>query len=355
MMDFQPGGPPQARRTSAALEGAAKNTAGNAAESRVKRMVAGKHLAVVAIAAVVGLAAADAWARPGGGGSSGSRGGRTYSAPAPTQSAPHSAAPIERSVTPQSQPGFGQSGGLAQNAGRAGGFMSGGFGRGFMGGLLGAGLFGLLMGNGFGGGLGGMMSIIGLVLQVGLLFLIARFALNYFRNRQAQPAGGAPARAPMEPMGAARTSAAPLGGASAAPPLAIGPDDYQTFEQRLGQVQTAYSDDDVGALRQVTTPEMASYFEGELADNRTRGVHNKIGGVRLARGDLSESWREPNADYATVSMRYTLTDAMVDRTTGRIVSGSTTTPEEVAEYWTFTRPSGAGAATWRLSAIQQAR
>lgn len=307
-----------------------------------------------ALAACVAMTAGDALARPGGGGSSGSRGSRTYSAPAPTQVAPRSAAPMERSVAPQPGP---QSG-MAQAAGRQGGFFSGALGRGLLGGLIGAGLFGLLFGNGLSGGLGGLMSFLGLALQLGLLFLLARFAINWFRNRQAQPAaaGGRPAGPP--PGAAYREATGPLPGGAASPvnaKLEIAGEDFNVFEKRLGQIQTAYGAEDIGTLRRFSTPEMASYFEGELGDNREKGVINKISNVRLVRGDLSEAWREPGAEYATVAMRYALTDATVDRTTGRVVSGSTSASEEVVEFWTFRRAAGASTDGWALSAIQQAR
>ena len=46
------------------------------------------------------------------------------------------------------------------------------------------------------------------------------------------------------------------------------------------------------------------------------------------------------------------TDAMVDGS-GRVVSGSRTSPQEVTEIWTFRRPRGGDASQWELSAIQQ--
>lgn len=317
-----------------------------------------KTFLFAAMTACLALTAGDVLARPGGGGSSGSRGARTYSAPAPTQVAPNSAAPMQRSVAPQTAPRPG----MAPSPGRSGGFFSGAFGRGLLGGLLGAGLFGMLFGNGLMGGMGGLMSFIGLALQLALLFFVVRFAINFFRSRQAQPAGAAPSVGSSAgpgpnpgPQAAYRNSAAPLGGAAPVnAKLDIAGDDYATFEKRLGQIQTAYGADDIGQVRRYTTPEMASYFEGELADNRDKGVINKIGDVKLLRGDLSEAWRETGAEYATVAMRYALTDALVDRTTGRVVSGSTSAPQEVVEFWTFRRAAGASADGWALSAIQQA-
>ena len=61
-------------------------------------MIVRKVMALV-VCFGIALIPALAEARAGGGGSMGSRGFRTYSAPAPTRIAP-SASPIERSVTP---------------------------------------------------------------------------------------------------------------------------------------------------------------------------------------------------------------------------------------------------------------
>src|SRR5579863_1193707 len=99
---------------------------------------------VVAICAVLALALAPglAEARLGGGSSFGSRGGMTWSAPPSTNTAPGSAAPMQRSMTPYGSPSPGYGGGFGY--GPRSGFMSG-----LMGGLIGAGIGGLLLGHGF--------------------------------------------------------------------------------------------------------------------------------------------------------------------------------------------------------------
>ena len=75
--------------------------------------------------------------------------------------------------------------------------------------------------------------------------------------------------------------------------------------------------------------------------------------MTLLQGDLSEAWREVGGEYATVAMRYAIVDVMVDRATGRVVSGDCSAPQEVTEVWTFRRDPGAAARSWQLSAIQQ--
>ena len=137
-----------------------------------------------------------------------------------------------------------------------------------------------------------------------------------------------------------------LGSGSA--PLEITPDDYDTFERLLGEVQAAWSDEDIAKLHTLATPEMVSYFTEDLTANKNRGVINKVSDVKLLQGDLAEAWREGSTDYATVAMRYTMVDKTMDRATGRIVEGGDT-PSEVTDVWTFVRRPGSG---WELSAIQ---
>jgi predicted lipid-binding transport protein (Tim44 family) len=301
-----------------------------------------KLMAVFAVTLAVGMLVSPADARVGGGFSMGSRGSRTFSAPPMTRTAPTTAAPIERSITqPSSQPRFGTS-------------SPGFFGRGLFGGLaagfLGAGLFGLLFGYGMFGGLGGFASLLGLILQIGLVVLIGRFLWSMWARRQPAFASGpslrdAPSTGGLGAMGGFGTGSAGPTGAK----IEVTPADYDAFERLLGEIQTAYSHEDLGALRARVTPEMLSYFSEQLSENASRGVVNQVSDVKLEQGDLAEAWREGNAEYATVAMRFRLVDRTIDRSSGRLVDGSES-PQEVTELWTFMR---AGHGGWLLSAIQQ--
>ena len=115
------------------------------------------------------------------------------------------------------------------------------------------------------------------------------------------------------------------------------PADFDAFEHLLTEVQTAYGREDVAALRSRVTPEMLSYYSEEFAQNASRGVINKIDNVKLLQGDLSEAWRESDDEYATVAMRYSLEDSMVDRSSGRVAQIE---PSEARELWTFRRARG---------------
>src|SRR5215210_8106947 len=122
-------------------------------------------LALTAIFAALVLFVGDLDARPSAGGSFGSRGSRTFSAPPATSTAPR-AAPLERTITQPTRPGAvansptrpaQQAGGLFNRPGLMGGLLAGFLGAGAgpqqqsRGGCLG-GLGGGLGGLGMGGG-----------------------------------------------------------------------------------------------------------------------------------------------------------------------------------------------------------
>jgi predicted lipid-binding transport protein (Tim44 family) len=152
-------------------------------------------------------------------------------------------------------------------------------------------------------------------------------------------------------MGGAQTyrTGSGFGFGQSSTPLEILPADYEAFERLLSDIQAAWSNEDVAKLHTLATPEMVSYFNNDMQENRGRNVVNKVTDTKLLQGDLSEAWREGDTDYASVAMRFSMIDRTVDRVSGRLVEGSEQ-PTEATEIWTFVRPRGAN---WELSAIQQ--
>jgi predicted lipid-binding transport protein (Tim44 family) len=340
------------------------------------------RLAAVLAGAIALTVAIGAPAEARRGGSFGSRGARTYVAPRPTNASPGYVPPVQRSMTapPASyspgRPAYAPapSYGAANGYGAQRSFRPG-FGTGLLTGLATGGLIGALMGHGFGGGwgMGGGMAGMGLfasIFQLGLLALVVWFAVRLFRRRgdQLQPAGfssaydadlgpatGSPwGTAPDSPWGAAPASpwGASPGYAGGAVPadIPIAPTDLQAFERLLIEVQDAFGREDYGALRERTTPEVMSYLAEELSENATHGRKNEVSRTRLLRSDVSEAWREGDADYATVSLSYESVDVMRDRQTGQVVQGDPNTPTSTTELWTFVRHDGGA---WKLSAIQE--
>ena len=311
---------------------------------------------ILAAAAVMALALAPglADARAGFGSSMGSRGGRTWSAPPSTSTAPYTAQPFARSMTPNapSAPSYGSPGygspGFAP--GYAGG-RSGAFTSGLLGGLIGAGLGGMLLGHGFFGGISGGFGFLGFLLQIVLLIFVVRWLLRMFRGGP-RPSLAGIGGSMFTPNPGARPM--PIGGGGGGPqgrPVNVIPADYGEFERILKAVQFAWTAQDLNGLRQLGTPEMVSYFGEQLAEQSSRGVRNEVSDVRLLQGDLSEAWAEGNREYATVAMRFSMIDVTRDAS-GRIVDGSPTEHVTATELWTFLRAPGG---RWILSAIQQSR
>lgn len=309
----------------------------------------GSLLVAALVAIPLVLAPALAEARAGGGYSFGSRGSHTYSAPPSTRTAPY-AAPMQRSLTPRSNPAYG-------NYGRQG-YGSSGFGRspfvsGLLGGLIGAGIGGLLFGRGFLHGISGFGGFLGLLLQIFIIVMILRWLFRRFFTPQ--PAvngpgmfGGLFARGVTPP--GAMAGGGGMAGTPGGQPVPIGPADYQAFEATLRNVQAAWTTQDLNALRGMATPEMVSYFAEQLSEQTSRGVRNSVTDVRLEQGDLAEAWAEDGREYATVAMRFSMLDVTRDAM-GRIVAGSDAVRSMATELWTFLRAPGG---RWILSAIQQA-
>jgi predicted lipid-binding transport protein (Tim44 family) len=325
--------------------------------------------AAFGVALALGVLVADpADARRGG--SFGSRGYRTYTAPRSSPTAPGYVPPVQRSMTPNTgyaapggayapRPGYGYNG--------YGGYQPrpfGGFG-GFMGGLITGGLIGGLFGHGWGGGWGGGGwgggggGLLTVLIQLVILGFILSMVLRMFRRRAAYSAafaGPDPGFAPGPqgfgggPMGGA------FGGGTSVPPtgpawdIPITPADQATFEGLLRAVQDAFAREDYAGLREHCTPEVMGYLAEELSDNATHGRRNEVKDLRLLQADVSEAWREGQMEYATAAMRYESIDVMRDRTSGAVISGDPDRPTETTELWTFVRPQGGA---WKLSAIQE--
>ena len=344
--------------------------------------------AVAALGIAVSFVAVDmAEARRASGGF-GSRGTRTYSAPPSTSTAPGQTAPINRSMTPntnQAAPNAAQPARPGAQAPQQSRGLFGGMMGGLMGGLLMGGLFGMLLGGGF----GGMAGFFGMLLQVALIGLLVMLAMRFFASRrQGQPAYGSAGGSQRtdhsgssyngaSQAGSAASSfkipkigalAGAAGGVAAAAATAkpaphanamsegdeigITQGDLETFQKMLEDVQAAYAAEDYGTLRKLTTPEAMSYLAEELSDNATSGVKNDVRDVTLLQGDVAEAWHEEGQDYATVAMRYSAIDVMRDRTSGKVIEGDEHKPSEAVEMWTFVRRPGND--NWHVAAIQSA-
>lgn len=298
---------------------------------------------------------ADVWARAGGGSSSGSRGSRSFSAPA--RPAPDPSSPSRSAVPPSSfqQPAPQRSSWMSGLMGGIGGFM--------LGGLLGSMLFGG-MGHGLFGGVGFME----ILLIGGLLLLV----FTYLRRRQ-QTATAAPSGYAASSYDDARSWRA--GSASYRTDTFEATAAPSDLERGLGhirqldpafdpvrfadvasdsffKIQAAWMGREMGPAQTLLTPEMYETLQKE--SDRLRATHrvNRLENIAVRSVEVTEAWQESGKDYVTVRFLASLLDYTVDEASNQVLEGSRTDPVKFEEYWTFVRPVGSNA--WRLSAIQQA-
>ncbi|MCX5826335.1 MAG: Tim44 domain-containing protein [Deltaproteobacteria bacterium] len=295
----------------------------------------------------------DAWARVGGGGSFGSRGSRTYTAPrstpAPTPSSPSQGTGQYNPAQPAPQPSAG------------GGFLRGMAG-GLVGGMLGGMLFRSLgFAGGSGGGFGGGFGIMEIILIGALLYGIYWF----IKRRRSEVSAGT----------SYRDSSAMDGGRTTAPMTAYEPEaresDVETglrhvrqmdprFDERdftdgsmdrFFQIQGAWANRDMSGIRNLLTDEMYKTLQEEADQLRAKQRINRLDNIAVRSVDITEIWQEGGADFITAKIYANLLDYTTDERTGEVVSGSRTEPVKFQEYWTFTRPVGEN--PWKLSAIHQ--
>jgi predicted lipid-binding transport protein (Tim44 family) len=234
--------------------------------------------------------------------------------------------------------------------GRAYGMRPGSaFTSGLLGGFWGAGLGGLLFGGGFFSAMHGGPGVLGLLLQIMVAYTLSLWLYRQFAATCA-PAGAALyARllyaSSLGQSGVARPGT--FGGGRRGRPIVLSPADFHSFEELLHCMQTAWSAQDLNALRTMTTPDMAEAYAWQLNEQRLRGVRNAVSDVRLLQGDVCEAWSDGKCDQAIVSMNFSMLDVTFD-SAGRVVEGNQTQRVTVRQYWSFERMPRA---RWVVSGI----
>lgn len=291
----------------------------------------------------------NAHARAGSSRSMGSRGTRSYSAPAssPTQAIPprQQAAPTQGPV-PQQQ----QSGGFMRN-------MAGGLLGGIAGGMLGGMLFRSLgMAGGGMGGAGGI-GMFEIILLAGIGYLIYRFIKNRRAAGSSTPSyvqGGS-----VTPIGNEHSGSQPASGDVEAGLGHIRQMDASFDEQRFNdsvmdiffKIQGSWMNRDLAPVSGLLTDEIKRIFQEDLDRLMRDRQINRLENIAVRNVEPVEAWQESGQDYITALIYANLLDYTTDDASGAVVSGSKTEPVKFEEYWTFTRPVGNN--PWRLSAINQ--
>ena len=292
----------------------------------------------------------EAFARAGGGRSSGSRGyssGGSYSRPAPSQTP---AAP-QQAPAPSPSPGTGRS------------FLSG-LGGGIMGGLLGGMLLNSLgfAGSGAGGGEGfGFGDLLLILIVLGIIY----YFVKRFRSRNAMQMSTAgagsysyPVPTPVPAYGPPALEAMPEG-----PKLEglrhireMDPSFSEKAFKDLAEdiffkIQGAWTNRDLSHVRHLLTPEMSGIFQKDVDNLVEERQINRLENIAVREVEIVEAGQNRGEEFVTVKFYANLLDYNVEDQSGKVISGSSFDPVKFLEYWTFSR--NVGEKNWALAGITQ--
>ncbi len=319
-------------------------------------------LAITVILLFTIAAAGEAFARAGGGRSSGSRGSRGMSAPSRPYTPPSS--PYQQGAAPAPAP---------QTPAQGGGFLRN----------MGAGMLGGLLGGMFAGGCdrrtakqdadpsgtgtpkeetsGNGMGLFDILLLAGLAYLVFRFIMKRKQQQQSQQ-DSTYFPPPLPPVETGPSSVPFPGGAGGADrSQGIGrirqmdPSfEEKTFQEQATdlffRLQGAWTRRDLAPVGDMLTGEMRGLLQADVDGMKAKGQVNRLENIAVRSVEITEAWQESGMDYVTVRFLANLLDYTTDEA-GKVLSGSDAAPVKFEEHWTLTRPVGPGA--WKLSAIQQ--
>ena len=299
----------------------------------------------------------EAWARVGGGRSSGSRG---YSSGG---SSPRS--PSQTPTSPSQQKQYQQPSQQPSPAGTGRIFFSGMAG-GLVGGLLGGMLFRSLgfAGPGAGGEEGfGFGDIFLILIILGIIY----FVVKRFRSRQTMQmsaAGAGPSSysfpgpspgpifaPPPAEQGGGESMAEKLRHIKAMDPSFSEKGFKDLAEDIFFKIQGAWTRRDLKTVRHLVAPGMLGVFQQDLNQLIADKQVNRLENIAVREVEIAEAGQERGEEYITIRLYANLLDYVVDEKSGEVLSGSSSDPVKFAEYWTFTR--NVGEKSWVLSGITQ--
>ncbi|MGZ3577480.1 MAG: Tim44 domain-containing protein [Syntrophales bacterium] len=300
----------------------------------------------------MGIMELDAFARAGGGMSSGSRGSRSFSSPSQPYSAPSPSSPSTAPSQPMSPQPFQQPSMLRSLA------------MGVAGGFLGSMLFsGLSHGMGDGGFGGSGIGLFDIILIGGLLYILYTLIK---RRKAAESTAGYSYQTGASPSAGRQT-----GFADSSRDQGYAEGDVQTGLRHIRQmdpsfdearykdlcmdnffkIQGAWINRDMTAVRNILTQEMFDTLQKDAGKLKAEKKINKLDNIAVRSVEITEAWQEGGTDFITVSILASILD-YTESESGNLLAGSKTEPVKFEEYWTFARSVGSG--NWQLSAINQA-
>jgi len=293
-----------------------------------------------------------AYARAGGGRSSGSRGfssGRSYQRSTPSQpTRPYQQPAQPGQPIPQAQqPSFGRS-------------LLYGIGGGLIGGMIGNMLFG---GAGYAGGAGwgirgfGFGDVIIILLIIGIIyFVIKRLKARRQMEMASQGIGYTNYsynQGPAYDMSPGQIDNLSLGLRHIAEmdPSFDEAKFKEMAEDVFFKIQGAWTRRDLSSVKHLLTPQMSNIFQDEIDKQIANKQINRLENIAVRQVEIVDAAQDQGEEYITVKFLANLLDYTVDEKDNRIISGSDRDPVKFLEYWTFYRKTGSR--QWLLSGITQ--
>ena len=91
------------------------------------------------------------------------------------------------------------------------------------------------------------------------------------------------------------------------------------------RVEGAFGQGDMGALRDVLTPELQAEMQARCDRLRAEGRTNRVEQIEVDRAEVTEAWQETGQDFVTVYLSASMLDYVVDAR-GGLVEGSNSAP-----------------------------
>nr|CRH07138.1 Protein of unknown function. Import inner membrane translocase, subunit Tim44 [Candidatus Magnetococcus massalia] len=214
-----------------------------------------------------------------------------------------------------------------------------------------------------GGGFGGILML--LLLGGGLFLLLRRFT----GRKPAYAGAGHPSGQPMmrdtqqAPQAASKPHPISMGGNSGDMNQTIAQitDEDPNFNEFdfidgakrcFEMMQSAWSNYDKNQLAPLLTEQMLQDVDAHASELAEAGHVDMVEQIQFSDASMVEGWREDGSDFLTVRFDVSLVEYVKDNA-GNVVDGDPNAPQQVMEYWTFTRNSATQDPNWKLTAIQQ--
>jgi predicted lipid-binding transport protein (Tim44 family) len=308
-----------------------------------------------------------AFARAGGGRSSGSRG---FSSGGSSQRSTPSGSYQQRQQTAPQRPAVSQP--AAPSFGRS---MLYGIGGGLLGGMVGSMLFG---GRGYAGGVGGggggwggggfgFSDLIMLLIIGGIIYFVVK---RYRAKKQEDAmlmstAGASYAPAPSygynepasnqtyEPANQEDRISQGLRYISDMDPSFDESKFKELVEDIFFKIQGAWTKRDMNVVRDLLAPQMLNTFQNDVNNYIANKQFNRLENIAVRQVEIVDATQDQGEEYITIKFLASLLDYTTDEASGNVISGSSTDPVKFLEYWTFNRK--VGSRNWVLAGITQER